>query len=124
MRRTHYQQLGVSEEASAAEIKRAFRAMAKKYHPDRNSSPEAEQQFKQIKLSYEILSDDVERQLYDITIGAGENHRGRPTRSNKASNIARAQQTRGTIKYQEKGSLNYVFILAIYGLILLAAYLL
>jgi molecular chaperone DnaJ len=62
-----YKLLGVSKNASEAEIKQSYRKMAMKYHPDRNKEnpEEAEIKFKQIKEAYEILSDSKKRAAYD-----------------------------------------------------------
>lgn len=63
--RTHYQVLGVSETASIEEIKKQYRAMARKFHPDVNPGPEAARQFSTIAEAYRILSDSEARRLYD-----------------------------------------------------------
>ncbi len=61
-----YEVLGVSREADAQEIKRAYRKLAKEHHPDRNpDNPEAEERFKQISTAYEVLSDQEKRDAYD-----------------------------------------------------------
>lgn len=60
-----YEVLGVSRTASAEEIKRAYRNLAKKYHPDINKAPEAAEKFKQINEAYETLSDEGKRRQYD-----------------------------------------------------------
>jgi curved DNA-binding protein len=61
-----YETLDVSENASADEIKKAYRKLARKYHPDINKSPEAEEKFKEINAAYEILSDSSKKQQYDM----------------------------------------------------------
>jgi curved DNA-binding protein len=61
-----YDTLEVSENASADEIKKAYRKLARKYHPDINKSPEAEEKFKEINAAYEILSDATKKQQYDM----------------------------------------------------------
>lgn len=62
----HYQTLGVPQNASAGEIKKAYRALAKKYHPDANpDDPGAGERFKEISEAYTILSDPDSRKKYD-----------------------------------------------------------
>ena len=62
----HYQTLGVSREASADEIKRAYRKLARELHPDVNPDPAVQDKFKEITASYETLSDPQKRQNYDM----------------------------------------------------------
>lgn len=62
---TYYSILGVEKDASQSEIKKAFRKLSKKYHPDKN--PKGEEQFKKINEAYSVLSDPKKRQLYDTT---------------------------------------------------------
>jgi molecular chaperone DnaJ len=61
----YYDTLGVPRDASADEVKRAFRRLAMQYHPDRNSEPGAEARFKEINEAYEVLSDPERRSTYD-----------------------------------------------------------
>jgi molecular chaperone DnaJ len=65
-KRDYYEVLGVNRDASEEDIKKAYRRMAMKYHPDRNpDNPKAEESFKEAKEAYEILSDAHKRAAYD-----------------------------------------------------------
>ena len=64
-KRDLYEVLGVSKGASADEIKSAYRQLAKKYHPDLNREPGAEEKFKEVQEAYEILSDENKKARYD-----------------------------------------------------------
>ncbi|RKD27606.1 molecular chaperone DnaJ [Caminicella sporogenes DSM 14501] len=73
-KRDYYEILGVDRNADEKEIKRAFRKLAMKYHPDRNpGDKEAEQKFKEINEAYEVLSDKEKRAMYDKFGHAGVN---------------------------------------------------
>ncbi len=61
----YYKILGVDRNASQQEIKKAYRRLARKYHPDVNDSPDAEERFKEINEAYEVLSDPEKRRKYD-----------------------------------------------------------
>jgi len=61
----YYEALGVSRDASADEIRRAYRQLARKYHPDINKEPGAEDRFKEISEAYEVLRDPDKRSRYD-----------------------------------------------------------
>lgn len=61
----HYKVLGVSPNASSGDIKKAFRKLALKYHPDKNKTKEAEERFKEINDSYRVLSNPSEKAKYD-----------------------------------------------------------
>ncbi len=71
----YYQILGVSRDANKEEIKRAYRRLARKYHPDVNKEPGAEEKFKEINRAYEVLSEPETRARYDrfgeAGVGAG-----------------------------------------------------
>ena len=60
-----YKVLGVSKDASDDDIKKAYRKLARKYHPDVNKTKEAEEKFKDISEAYDVLSKKEDRQKYD-----------------------------------------------------------
>ena len=61
MAKSLYTTLEVSEDATASEIKKAYRKLAKKYHPDMNKNPEAEDKFKEINAAYEVLGNEQKK---------------------------------------------------------------
>lgn len=65
MGKDYYKILGVSRSATDEELKKAYRKLALKYHPDKNKSPEAEEKFKEVGEAYDVLSDKRKRQIYD-----------------------------------------------------------
>lgn len=65
MGKDYYRSLGLSKGASDDEIKKAYRKLALRYHPDKNRSPGAEEKFKEIAEAYEVLSDTKKREVYD-----------------------------------------------------------
>ena len=74
--RDYYSILGVPRTATDADIKRAFRKLAQQWHPDVNRDPEADERFKEINESYQVLSDPQRRQAYDMFGMAGVNGSG------------------------------------------------
>ena len=65
-KKDYYEVLGVDRQADAAAIKKAYRKLAKKYHPDTNKdNPQAEQKFKEVSEAYAILSDPEKKSMYD-----------------------------------------------------------
>ena len=64
-KKDYYEILGISKNATQQEIKRAFRKLAMKYHPDKNKTSEAESKFKEINEAHEVLSDPDKKAHYD-----------------------------------------------------------
>src|SRR5213592_3919132 len=63
--RDYYELLGVSRDASDAEIKKAFRGLARELHPDVSDAPDAQERFREVVEAYEVLSKSETRELYD-----------------------------------------------------------
>lgn len=81
---SHYDVLGVQRTASASEIKRAYRAAALQYHPDKNKDPGAEEQFIRIAQAYEVLGDAAAREQYN-RFGSSLSAAGGGSRSGRGS---------------------------------------
>ncbi len=66
LEKDYYADLGVAKDASAEDIKKAYRSLARKHHPDANADdPKSEERFKEVSQAYDVLSDDAKRQEYD-----------------------------------------------------------
>ncbi|VDP14254.1 unnamed protein product [Soboliphyme baturini] len=65
MGKDYYKILGLTKGANEDDIKKAYRKMALKYHPDKNKSPDAEEKFKEVAEAYDVLSDPKKREIYD-----------------------------------------------------------
>jgi len=98
MGKDYYKSLGLSRGASEEDIKKAYKKMALKYHPDKNKSPGAEEKFKEIAEAYEVLSDPKKRQVFDqygeegLKGGLGGNN-------NNANNMGGGGQTNFTYSF-------------------------
>lgn len=84
MGKDYYKTLGISRSATDDDIKKAYRKLALKYHPDKNKTPDAEEKFKEVAEAYEVLSDKKKREVYDkfgeegLAAGAGGGAGGTP----------------------------------------------
>ena len=91
--RDYYSILGVSKNCHESEIKKSYYKLAKKWHPDKNSSPLAEDKFKEINKAYEVLSDEKKRSVYDsqhvseILIRSSFSSKTRSTYTPRSSNF-------------------------------------
>lgn len=65
MAKDYYKTLGIQKGASDEDIKKAYRKLALKFHPDKNKAADAEEKFKEIAEAYEVLSDKKKRDVYD-----------------------------------------------------------
>jgi len=83
MGKDYYSMLGISKNSTDDEIKKAYRKLALKYHPDKNKAPEAQEKFKQVAEAYEVLKDPEKRKIFDmygeegLKGGATSSHGGR-----------------------------------------------
>ncbi len=74
-KKDYYEILGINKNTSKEEIKKAYKTLAKKYHPDLNKNKEAEEKFKEVSEAYAVLSDEQKRQTYDQFGHAGFDQR-------------------------------------------------
>jgi DnaJ-class molecular chaperone len=106
-KRDYYDVLGVSKDASQQEIKKAYRKLALKYHPDKNKSKDAEKKFKEVTEAYEVLSDSKKRSTYDqfghsaFDGAAGFGGAGPFTRTYRSGPFTYTYSTSGGVPFQQ-----------------------
>ncbi|MCA9664060.1 MAG: J domain-containing protein [Myxococcales bacterium] len=89
---THYEILGLESDATPDEIKRAFRQLALKYHPDQHPTPIAATLFRRINEAYEVLSDPVRREAYDLSLRGDARGRGPRHQSRRSAESQRREE--------------------------------
>ncbi len=122
---THYQLLGISQTASVEEIKKAYRKLAKKYHPDSNSENNlTDDIFKEISKAYEILSDAHKKSEYDQLLKPPKNNYSRQYRSDHTPNYTHTSRandkSRNRYKYKKQRTKSFsdiFFRAAIYSML-------
>ncbi|XP_043651048.1 dnaJ homolog subfamily B member 4-like [Drosophila teissieri] len=65
MGKDYYMILGIKRNASSEDVKKGYRRMALRYHPDKNDHPQVEEQFREVVAAFEVLSDKEKREIYD-----------------------------------------------------------
>ena len=90
----HYKTLGINKNASENDIKKAYRTLAKKYHPDKNKAGNAEEKFKEIAAAYQTLEDKDKRRVYDNIRGA-EEEKAKQTRNTYTSSHSNTSKNSG-----------------------------
>ena len=126
--KTHYQTLGVDTGASDAEIKKAYKRLARAYHPDLNPNrpKSAEEKFKELQDAYSVLSDPISRQQYDRSINVSYIYPSRASQSEgSTSSVAVESETIAVFKVRFLDSLSprRKVALALWGLCLLGSFL-
>lgn len=109
-KKDYYEILGISKNASAEEIKKAYRKLALKYHPDKGGGKEAEEKFKEINEAYSNLSDPQKRQAYDQFGHAGPRMGGSGTSGFNWSDFQQGYQGQGfNINMEDLGGIGDIF---------------
>lgn len=108
-KKDYYELLGLSKGATADEIKKAYRKMAHKYHPDKGGTKEDEARFKEVNEAYQILSDPQKRQAYDQFGHAGPRMGGGPSGGFDYSQYAGFNQGGFNINFDDLGGLGDIF---------------
>ncbi|KAI3348914.1 DnaJ domain-containing protein, partial [Clostridium botulinum] len=101
--KNYYKILGISESSNKDEIKKAFRNLAKKYHPDKNKdNKDAIEMFQQINEAYEILSNESSREEYDKKLNQNNSNR----QKNESKNNSKKSQAKTKENFNKGDALN------------------
>jgi len=90
----HYKVLGVDRKATPEQIKKAYRSLAKQYHPDKNKTAGAEEKFKTIAAAYAVLSDSDKRRTYDLQQTTDNDRQSRPKQYEQDTSNSSQSSTR------------------------------
>ena len=104
---TYYEQLGIDSKATQSEIKKAYRRMAKKYHPDLNPNEGAEQKFIEIEIAYSCLSKPDSRLAYDRLLKYGESGMNNSTVTRKYRNDVNRRTSSGRSNANRRTRMTY-----------------
>ncbi|WP_107037453.1 J domain-containing protein [Brumimicrobium mesophilum] len=104
---TYYTTLEISENADSSEIKKAFRKLAKQYHPDLNSSENAKDKFIEIEVAYSCLSDRKTRLAYDRLLKMQRMQRANPRVKQKYQQDVNRRTRKGNSRAQAHSKMNY-----------------
>jgi curved DNA-binding protein CbpA len=104
---TYYKQLGIDEKATQSEIKKAYRRMAKKYHPDLNPNEGAQQKFIEIEIAYSCLSKQDSRLAYDRLLKYGESELTNPAFMRKYRNDVNRRASKGRSNANTRTRMTY-----------------
>lgn len=91
----YYKVLGISQQAGSAEIKKAFRSLAKRYHPDLNPDPEAAAKFIAVEVAYTCLSKSDSRRAHDLLLKYSRQSFAKPTVKKKYQNDVKRRKRHG-----------------------------
>ena len=104
---TYYQILGLEENATSADIKKAYRSLAKKYHPDLNSASDAQEKFIEVEVAYSCLSKDDSRSAYDRLLKFERSNISNPKVQRKYQNDVHMRTRRGRDEAAFRSRMSY-----------------